>query len=145
MASVAGCVNQGGGGRPPIVGPPKVVVNHGPDNLTEVFVRASVGDINFTRITLRLDNATAGQDGFFEVRHAFALDVKVDRTRFHANVTVVDGRGDDAATYAYAAVVRINATDGSATLQPYGNDGDLRDREEADLPVSRLLAKREGA
>lgn len=148
---MSGCLDQDGGGRSPLAGPPKLVLDHGPDNLTELYVHASLGEVNYDRITLRVDNATAGEEGFFETNHSYSLDVKVNRTRFHLNVTVLDGLGDgkgdtgdaDVDRFGLEAVVRLNVTGGSATLRlPAGNgDGD-GETAEGDLPFSRLLGER---
>lgn len=106
LIPLGGCFDRSPGGGPAITGPPKMVVNHGPDNLTEIFVHSSVGEHNYTSLTLRVDNATAGDPGYHRVEESFSLDVKVNRTRFHANVTVSDGHR----LYTHDSTIKINAT-----------------------------------
>lgn len=140
MVPLGGCVDPfGGGGRPPIAGPPKLVVNYGPDDRTEVYVHASVGEINYTRITLRLDNATEnatadGGGGFHQAVHAYALDIKLEATRFHANVTVQDRR----TLWGFTSTLSINATARPPELTARLPDGSTVRTE---VPLVRVLER----
>lgn len=113
LIPVAGCLDRSPGGGSPIAGPPKMTVNFGPDNRTEVYVHSSVGESNYTRLTLSVDNATRGQPGYHVSRESFALDVKVNATRFHANVTVSDGR----LLYTHESTIVVNATASTVRLR----------------------------
>lgn len=138
LVPLGGCLDQSGGGRPPIVGPPKVVVNYGADNLTEIYVHASVGDINYTRLELRLDNATRGQPGHFQKNHSYALDVKTNRTTFHANVTVTDGES----TYRQTGVFSLNTTARPVRIRVSLDDAGTSTQ---DVPYTTALDRQEGS
>lgn len=130
-----GCLEPSGG--PTLSGPPKLTVNYGPDNRTELFVHASVGEVNYTSITLRIDNATQGEQGFHRVREAFSLDVKINRTRFHANVTVVQGE----TVYGLESTYDVNTTARPVRIDVIREGGDVRTNGN---PYSTTLDRRGG-
>lgn len=129
LIPAAGCIDRSPGGGSPIAGPPKMTVNFGPDNHTEIFVHSSVGEFNYTRLTLSVDNATRGESGFRERLESFALILKVNRTRFHVNVTVSDGH----TLYTHESTVAINAT--ASTIRLRSGDEVTR----SGLPYGRTL------
>lgn len=129
LIPVAGCVDRSPGGGSPITGPPKMTINFGPDNLTEVYVHSSVGESNYTRLTLSIDNATRGEPGHHVSRESFALDVKINATRFHANVTVSDGR----TLFTHESTIVVNVT--ASTVRLRAGDDVIRSA----LPYSTTL------
>lgn len=131
LVPLAGCINPPGGGGSAIAGPPKLVINYGPDNLTEVYVHASTGEVNYTRLTLKVNNASPGEAGFHDSLESYALDVKIDATTFHANVTV----RDDDRVFTWASLVVVNATR-PASVTLVSSEGD---RREAQIPFSTTL------